>query len=93
MDATSLSVTEMVRGFSDYVNRVAYRGERFILLRGRRPVAELRPIPSGRLLGELEAVLRSLPALTPAEAEDYAADIEEARARLPPDEPRDPWQS
>lgn len=93
MDATSLSVTEMVRGFSDYVNRVAYRGERFILLKGRRPVAELRPIPSGRLLGELEAVLRSLPTLTPAEAEDYAADIEEARARLPQDEPRDLWQS
>jgi antitoxin (DNA-binding transcriptional repressor) of toxin-antitoxin stability system len=93
MDTTSLSVTEMVRGFSDYVNRVAYRGERFILLRGRRPVAELRPIPSGRLLGELEAVLRSLPALSAAEAERYAADIEEARARLPQDEPRDPWQS
>ena len=93
MNTTSLSVTEMVRGFSDYVNRVAYRGERFILLRGRRPVAELRPIPSGRLLGELEAVLRSLPTLTPAEAEDYAADIEEARARLPQDEPRDLWQS
>ena len=93
MDATSLSVTEMVRGFSDYVNRVAYRGERFILLKGRRPVAELRPIPSGRLLGELEAVLRSLPALTATEAESYAADIEEARARLPQDEPRDPWQS
>ena len=93
MDTTSLSVTEMVRGFSDYVNRVAYRGERFILLRGRRPVAELRPIPSGRLLGELEAVLRSLPALTTAEAESYAADIEEARAQLPRDEPRDLWLS
>jgi antitoxin (DNA-binding transcriptional repressor) of toxin-antitoxin stability system len=93
MDATSLSVTEMVRGFSDYVSRVAYRGERFILLKGRRPMAELRPIPSGRLLGELETVLRSLPALTPAEAESYAADIEEARARLPQGEPRDPWQS
>lgn len=93
MDTTSLSVTEMVRGFSDYVNRVAYRGERFILLKGRKPVAELRPIPSGRLLGELEAVLRSLPALAPAEADSFAADIEEARARLPQDEPRDPWQS
>ena len=93
MHTTSLSVTEMVRGFSDYVNRVAYRGERFILLKGRRPVAELRPIPAGRLLGELEAALRSLPALNAAEAESYAADIEEARARLPQEEPRDPWQS
>jgi hypothetical protein len=93
MDTTSLSVTEMVRGFSDYVNRVTYRRERFILLKGRKPVAELRPIPAGRLLGELEAVLRSLPALSAAEAESYVAEIDEARARLPHDEPRDPWQS
>ena len=63
MHTTTLSVTEMVRGFSDYVNRVAYRRERFILLKGRKPVAELRPVPTGRLLGELEDVLRSLPAL------------------------------
>ena len=93
MHTTRLSVTEMVRGFSDYVNRVAYRGERFILLKGRRPVAELRPLPSGRLLGELEDVLRSLPGLTPDEAADFAADIDAARAALPREELRDPWQS
>jgi len=93
MHTTSLSLTEMVRGFSDYVNRVAYRGERFILLKGRKPVAELRPVPAGRLLGELETVLRSLPALSAAEAEDFAADIEEARTQLPRQELRDPWQS
>ena len=93
MHTTSLSLTEMVRGFSDYVNRVAYRGERFILLKGRKPVAELRPVPAGRLLGELETVLRSLPALSAAEAEDFAADIEEARTHLRRQELRDPWQS
>lgn len=93
MHTTRLSVTEMVRGFSDYVNRVAYRGERFILLKGRRPVAELRPLPSGRLLGELEDVLRSLPGLTSTEAADFAADIDAARAALPPEELQDPWQS
>lgn len=93
MHTNTLSVTEMVRGFSDYVNRVAYRRERFILLKGRKPVAELRPLPTGRLLGELEDVLRSLPALSPAEAADFAADIEAARARLPQEGLRDPWQS
>lgn len=93
MDTTSLSVTEMVRRFSDYVNRVAYRRERFILLKGRKPVAELRPLPSGRLLGELEEVLRSLPALSPDEAADFAADIEAARAQSSQEGLRDPWQS
>lgn len=93
MQTTRLSVTEMVRGFSDYVNRVAYRGERFILLKGRKPMAELRPVPAGKLLGELDALLRSLPALTAAEVESYAADIEEARAGLPEEGRSDPWQS
>ncbi len=93
MATTELSVTELVRGFSDYVNRVAYRGERFILLKGRKPVAELRPIPAGRLLGELEAVLRSLPALTAAEAEDFAADVDAARSGQRQEGLRDPWQS
>lgn len=93
MQTHSLSVTEMVRGFSEYVNRVAYRRERFILLRGRKPVAELRPVPAGRTLGELEDVLRSLPALTDAEAADFAADIEQARALLPQPEAGDLWPS
>lgn len=93
MHTTRLSVTEMVRGFSDYVNRVAYRRERFILLKGRKPVAELRPLASGRLLGELEEVLRSLPALSASETAEFEADIEDARARLAREEPRDPWLS
>ena len=47
MHTTTLSVTEMVRGFSDYVNRVMYRRERFILFKGSKPVAELRPVAYG----------------------------------------------
>jgi hypothetical protein len=93
MHTTPLSVTEMVRGFSDYVNRVAYRRERFILLKGRKPVAELRPVPVGRLLGELEEVLCGLPTLSAAEAADFEADLEAARAELQREGVRDPWQS
>ncbi len=93
MQSHSLSVTEMVRGFSDYVNRVAYRRERFILVRGRKPVAELRPVPVGRTLGELAEVLQALPALSEAEAADFAADIEQARARLLQPEAGNLWPS
>jgi hypothetical protein len=50
--------------------------------KGRKPVAELRPVPAGRLLGELEDVLRSLPALNAAEAADFAADIESESQKL-----------
>ncbi len=93
MQTTTLSVTEMVRGFSDYVNRAAYRRESFILLKGRKPVAELRALPAGRLLGELEAVLKSLPLFSVADAESFANDLAEARAQLPQEAPRDPWAS
>jgi hypothetical protein len=90
---TTLSVTEMVRGFSDYINRVVYRRESFVLLKGRKPVAEIRPVPTGVRLAELESVLKSLPGLTPEEAEAFEADIDAARQALPPGEARDPWAS
>ena len=87
MHTTLLSVTELVRNFSRYVNRVIYREERFVLLRGRKPVAELRPIPSGRSLGELDSLLHSLPRLSKAEAESFAEDLEKIRHEVAREEP------
>jgi hypothetical protein len=92
MQAISLSVTELVRNFSDYINRTAYRNERFILTKGRKAVAELRPVPSGRTLGELPALLESLPSLSEEDADGFLADIDEARASLP-SAVGDPWRS
>ena len=91
MQTTTLTVTQLVRDFSAYVNRVAYRAERFTLFKGSKPVAELRPVPMGRTLGELSALLRPVPALTPEEAESFAADIDDARSLLPQEGTRDPW--
>ena len=62
---------------------VTYRRESFILVKGRKPAAELRPVTAGRTLGELESILRSLPSLTAAEAADFAADMDATRAELP----------
>ena len=93
MDANTVTVTEAVRNFSGYINRVTYRRESFVLCKGRRPVAELRPLPSGRRLGDLPAVLRSLPRLSRADAEAYAADVDVARCGLAASALRDPWAS
>ncbi|MFQ3670152.1 MAG: antitoxin, partial [Verrucomicrobiia bacterium] len=68
MAAQTLSLTEAARNFSDCINRVAYRGESFLLVRGRRAVAEIRPAPAGRRLADLPAVFASLPPLPEAEA-------------------------
>ena len=73
------SVTALVRGFSNCIDRVAHLRERFILLRGRGPVTRRQSIPTGLPLSELEATLRSLPSLSALEAEVFAADIEDAR--------------
>ena len=93
MRAKTLTVTETARHFSDYVNRVAYRRESFFLRKGKKIVAELRPVPAGRRLGDLPAILESLPHLTKAEARAFAKDIEKARQKLPREGLRDPWAS
>jgi antitoxin (DNA-binding transcriptional repressor) of toxin-antitoxin stability system len=87
------SVTEVARNFAEYVNRVAYRGERFTLMRGGKPVAELAPVPKGVLIEDLPAIFASLPKLTDEEWASFAADIEEGRPRASDDDFRDPWAS
>ncbi len=63
MSTTVLNVTEIARNFSEYISRVAYRRERFVLRKGRRVMAELRPVREGRKLGELGALMAALPRL------------------------------
>lgn len=93
MNAHTLTVTEAVRNFSDYVSRVAYRNETFVLCKGKKPVAELRPLPHGRRFGDLPAVLSSLPHLSKKDAATFAEDVEAARAILATDDGRSPWAS
>lgn len=88
-----LSVTEAARHFAEYVNRVVYRGESFILVRGKKPVAELRPLPMGNRLAEFPEMLASLPRLAPDEAREFAEDLEMARTELGRVEVHDPWRS
>ena len=87
------SVTEVARNFADYVNRVAYGGERFILMRGKKPVAELSPVPVGRSLRELPDFLASLPHLSAEEASSFDADLAAMRDELARSPVRDPWES
>ena len=93
MSTKVLTVTEAVRHFSDYVSRVAYRHESFVLRKGNRSVAELRPLPSGRRLGDLPSILRSVPHLPIDDATSFAEDVDMARTGLAGDKLRDPWAS
>lgn len=93
MSTKVLTVTEAVRHFSDYISRVAYRRETFVLRKGGRPVAELRPLPTGRRLGDLPALLRSVPHLSKDDAVAFDEDMSTARTALAIGEWRDPWAS
>lgn len=87
----ALTVTEVVRHFADYVNRVAYRRESFVLIRGNKPVAELRPLPAGKRLGDLPGLVAALPRLD--DAAEFAADLDAAREELSSGELVSPWPS
>jgi antitoxin (DNA-binding transcriptional repressor) of toxin-antitoxin stability system len=89
---SNISITHLARNLADIVNRVAYRGERFTVLRGRRPVAEVIPAPRGRRLSELSGILAGLPRLSAEDVEHFGHDIEEARRETGLEE-TDPWAS
>lgn len=93
MRAGSLTVTEAVRNFSEYINRVFYRHESFILYKGKNAVAELKPIPAGRRLGDLPGILESLPRLSADEADAFLSDIDEAREAIDKVPVGNPWES
>lgn len=89
----TLTVTEMSRKFADYMNRVKYRRESFILTKGNEPFAEIRPLPRGVTGAELLNILRSGPHLTPEEAEAFGRDIDEARNAIGTiADLRNPWE-
>jgi antitoxin (DNA-binding transcriptional repressor) of toxin-antitoxin stability system len=91
--AQTLSVTEVARHFTEYLNCVAYRGECFVLMQGNKPIAALRPLPTRKRLAELPALVASLPHLSEAEAVQFTADLAGAREELARAEKHDPWQS
>lgn len=89
----SMTVTEAVRHFSELIERVRFYDERFVLTKGGKPVAELRPVsPSTRVyVTDLPAILAELPHLESKEAARFADDLAASRRIL--SLPRDQWDS
>jgi hypothetical protein len=86
------TVTEVARHFSDYINRILFRRERLLLIRGNRPVAELRPVNAGVPLADLPALFASFPHLDPDDAAAFEAELGADRAALDALPVRDPWR-
>lgn len=82
--ARKLTVTEAVRNFSDILGRVRFKGERFILVKGGRPIAELGPTQAAAMvrLEELPAILEALPHLDAENADHFARDLESGQTSV-----------
>lgn len=91
--AETVTSTEAARHFADYLNRVAYRRESFVVVRGNKRLAELRPLPAGRRLGDLPSLVASLPHLSAEDAADFGRAVDEARETLSGLGVRDAWRS
>jgi hypothetical protein len=75
MSKQSISATEMVRHFSHYINHVTAQRESILLCRRKKAIAELRPVPMVRRLGDLPGLIASLPRLSQQEADDFLRDV------------------
>jgi prevent-host-death family protein len=72
---TKITATELARNLSDILNRVRYKGERFVIERNGESVATLEPPPKRMTIEQFVEFLRTLP-----RADDrFADDLEEIR--------------
>lgn len=77
---TTINATDLARRLSDVLNRVRYRGERFIIDRNGEPTAILVPIePTALTMREFVQRLEALPAPDP----DFAGELEVIQATQP----------
>ena len=89
----SISVTELARNLAEYINRVVYRGDSFVIYRSSKAVAEIVPAKGSLKLGGLEELLNSFPVLSAKEQDDFARDVLALRRESVGPEVKDPWDT
>ena len=79
---TRITATQLAKSLSDVLNRIRYRGERFVVERNGEPVATLGPAPTlqVRTLREAVELLKGVP----RPDDKFADDLEEIQRSQPP---------
>ena len=88
-----ITATEAVRKFSELLNSAKYKGEKFMVIRGGKPVAVIRPLDSSdkaKSLADLVEVLKDLPKLGD-EAESFDRDLRKIFQNQPFLPKKSPW--
>ena len=83
-----ITSTEAARNLGEYLARIKHRGDRFVITRNNRPVAELGPVSGARetSLAELWSAMREV-----LPDEEFAADLQ--RANESDTALGNPWES
>ena len=86
---TRVTATEAARKFSEILNRVAYKGESFIVERSGHPVCEIRPAAKRKefTAADFAKMIKSVP----RPDDQYFDDVEEVIKNRQPVAPS-PWQ-
>jgi hypothetical protein len=83
----TITATDAVRNFSELLNGIRYRGDRYTILKGGKPAeGSMRE----RKLSDLKGIVRTLPRLED-DADAFARDIAQAVALQPPIGEGNPW--
>ncbi len=80
-----ISATRTVRDFSEVLNTIKFKGVEYIIERGGKPVASMKPIVKEAdlmTLGDLKVLLKKLPRLN-EEMDSFASDLEDIRNDQP----------
>ncbi|UCD81958.1 MAG: hypothetical protein JSW26_11180 [Desulfobacterales bacterium] len=80
-----VTATQAVRKFSEILNTIKFRGTHYIIERGGKPIASMKPIDEETTpvaLSDLKGLLKKLPKLD-EELESFAADLEDIWKKQP----------
>lgn len=81
----TINATEAVRRFSEILNSIKYKGDRYTVVRDGKPVASITPVDKSvkeMTLGDLAGLLKTLPNLGD-DAELFRKDIKDALRHQP----------
>ncbi|MFH1954286.1 MAG: hypothetical protein ABIL06_22050 [Pseudomonadota bacterium] len=89
-----ITATQAVRDFSEVLNTIKFKSVHYIIERGGKPVASMKPIDDKKdsvTLGDLKALLKKLPRLD-EECDAFASDLENIMKDQPLMAMRDAWE-
>ena len=93
MTIRTVSIDDFPDHAREHLGRVVEQLETIVLVDKNQPIIEIRPVLKPAGSQTLEALLASMPRLSPGDAEAFGYDIDGARQTAEQIPGIDPWQS